>query len=236
METAPTIPTSNPTNTTPANANNAVENQTPQNSPTATTSGVTATTQALLTPTTETEPAVAVVSANELSGVIWVNRFLGSAEISELEQAFQQQVTSFFAAISAAGGNTRVSATYRPPERAYLMHYCSKLSRGEIEAEDIPARDGVNINWVHPTKAQSKAAATAMANSYGIVYPPALTSNHTQRTAIDVTITNIVGKNIRDAGGNNVRINALSDLNAVGATFGVLKLVSDPPHWSNDGH
>ena len=26
------------------------------------------------------------------------------------------------------------------------------------------------------------------------------------------------------------------DLAAVGKTFGVIKLVSDPPHWSDDGH
>ena len=28
----------------------------------------------------------------------------------------------------------------------------------------------------------------------------------------------------------------LRALNAVGATYGVNKLVSDPPHWSDDGH
>jgi hypothetical protein len=26
------------------------------------------------------------------------------------------------------------------------------------------------------------------------------------------------------------------ELIKVGATFGVMKLVSDPPHWSDDGH
>ena len=75
-----------------------------------------------------------------------------------------------------------------------------------------------------------------MASGYGIVFPPALVSNHTRRTAIDMTIRNMIGKTIADAAGAAVSIARLADLNAVRASCGVIKLVSDPPHWSDDGH
>ncbi len=195
-----------------------------------------ATTQATLTPAADQTPAVARVPQRELSGALWVSRFPTSASVSDLAEPFQSNVVAFFNAIAVAGGATRVSATYRPPERAYLMHYASGLSRGTVSAESIPAMAGVNIEWVHPTTAESKAAASAMADGYGIVYPPALVSNHSRRTAIDVTISGMIGRAILDAAGTRVTINSLADLNAVGASYGVIKLVSDPPHWSDDGH
>jgi D-alanyl-D-alanine dipeptidase len=168
--------------------------------------------------------------------VQWVGRFPGSVSASDLAEDFRSATNSFIGAIEAAGGSVSISATYRPAERAYLMHYSSMLSRGKIAAASIPAMAGVDIEWVHPTEADSRVAASAMASGYGIVHPPALTSNHTRRTAIDMTIRNIVGKTVTDATGTGVSIARLSDLNAVGATFGVMKLVSDPPHWSHDGH
>ncbi|MDO8990618.1 MAG: hypothetical protein Q7U91_13410 [Sideroxyarcus sp.] len=195
-----------------------------------------ATAQAALTPVANTAPAVASIPAKELSGAQWVARFPGSKAITDLAATFQAKVNLFFGAITTAGGSTDVSATYRPAERAYLMHYAVKLSKGEIAAADIPSMDGVNIQWVHPTAADSTAAATAMVSGYGIAFPPALVTNHSKKTAIDVTITNMVGKTIKNASGTDVVINALADLNAVGATYGVIKLVNDPPHWSEDGH
>jgi uncharacterized Zn-binding protein involved in type VI secretion len=38
------------------------------------------------------------------------------------------------------------------------------------------------------------------------------------------------------ASDKDVTIKKMSDLHAVGASYGVHKLVSDPPHWSDDGH
>jgi hypothetical protein len=63
-----------------------------------------------------------------------------------------------------------------------------------------------------------------------------LVSRHTQKRAIDMTISGVVGKSINDASGKATAIKSLKDLNAVGKSYGVVKLVSDPPHWSDDGH
>lgn len=189
-----------------------------------------------LTPTTDTSPAVADVPAKEKSGAQWVAKFPGSASLDDLEPAFKANATKFIDAIKAAGGTVSMAATYRPRERAYLMHYSAKISSGKIAADQVPAMDGVNIDWVHDSADKSKKAATAMVKGYGIVFPPALISRHTERAAVDMTIGGMVGKKIKDASDKNIEIKKLSDLHAVGATYGVQKLVSDPPHWSDDGH
>ena len=74
-----------------------------------------------------------------------------------------------------------------------------------------------------------------MVNAYGIVHQPSLTSNHIDGTAIDMTISNMKGKTMKNGGGKSIQINSNRDLHKVGASFGVHKLVSDPPHWSANG-
>lgn len=188
-----------------------------------------------LTPRTDTTPAVTDVPARDRSGPHWVARFPGSASLDDLEPGFRANSVAFINAIKACGASVRIAATYRPLERAYMMHYSSKIARGMIAADKVPAMDGVNIDWVHDTPDASKKAAAAMAKAFTIVYPPALISRHTERAAIDMKVSGIVGKTIKDASGNDVEIKKADDLHAVGATFGVRKLVSDPPHWSDNG-
>jgi hypothetical protein len=98
---------------------------------------------------------------------------------------------------------------------------------------------GVSIEWMHPTALASVSAASAMARAYDIVFPPALLSNHTRRRAIDMQIDSILGKSVASADGTSVAIRKHfdrdSDLFAVGATYNVFKLLSDKPHWSDDG-
>lgn len=195
-----------------------------------------ATAQAALTPTADTKPVTVRIPAKELSGAQWVSRFPGSVSTSDLTPDFRAKVDKFIAAIKTAGGSEKISATFRPKERAYLMHYASAISRKDITADKVPAMSGVEINWVHPTPAATLSAATNMARGYGIAYPPVLVSRHSDKTAIDMTISGMIGKKILDASGTTVEIKKLSDLNAVGETYGVIKLVSDPPHWSADGH
>lgn len=189
-----------------------------------------------LTPTTDTTPAAANVPARERSGAQWVARFPGTSSLDALGPTFKANVAAFIDAIKAAGGSVSIAATYRPRERAYLMHYSSKIARGDITAGQVPAMDGVNIDWVHDTEVESKNAATAMANAYGIVYPPALISRHTERAAIDMNISGMIHKTIKNASNEDVEIERQSDLYPVGASYGVRKLVSDPPHWSDNGH
>lgn len=212
-----------------------------------------ATSQAVLTPTTNTAPAVVNVPAGEPSGSVWVGRFPGSASVSTLVAPFKDNVTSFLAALRAAGASVTISATLRPPERAYMMHWSWRIATKGYDPQTVPARTGVNIIWAHTVngaycEADSRAGATDMVNGFGmqrLKTAPALTSNHVTGNAIDMNISWTGDLTITKADGTSVKITSEprdgmnTDLHAVGSGYGVIKFVggaADIPHWSVDGH
>jgi len=193
----------------------------------------------------------------EPSGAQWCARFPGSASVNDLLPEFRANVNAFLAALHQAGAAIAVSATFRPPERAYLMHWAFGIATGlppymcrpidqpntPIDPATVPALAGVDIDWTHGGNlAAARIAAQQMVTTYGLAYPAALASNHTVKRAIDMTITwqGVLG--IADANGqqraiaSQPRSGMNPELWAVGKTFGVLKLPSDKPHWSDDGH
>lgn len=204
------------------------------------------TAQATLTPTTDQTPAVAEIS-NELSGAQWVTRFPGSTSTSDLADTFGAAVDRFIAALRQAGATVVISATLRPVERAYLMHWSWKIIHG-TDPNSVPTRDGVNIEWVHPTNNASTQAAQEMVNAYGMAslgVAPSLNSRHTQGNAIDMSISWSGSIAVVNAHGATVTITSTprtgmnTNLHAVGASYGVIKYQgsgTDRPHWSNDGH
>jgi hypothetical protein len=186
--------------------------------------------------------------AREPSGVVWVARFPTSRSTDTLADGFRQKCNAFLAALGDAGAAVRINATLRPPERAYLMHWSFVINTGEVDPDDVPAHAGVAINWVHrkangsPDLAASRAAAAAMVHGYDIAHRPSLTSLHIFGKAIDMSVDWNGALKIKQKNGTKKTIGSLprSGLNhalwAVGATYGVLKLPSDPPHWSSTGH
>jgi hypothetical protein len=179
-------------------------------------------------------------------------------------------VDRFIAALNTAGANISTSTTYRPVERAYLMHYAVRVANGTITPANAGAPPaGVLICWRHfnadgtENIAAARAAAQAMigaAPGYNIAFPAAYPTLHSARVAIDMTITwattNLTiingtgGTNVITAQANDIlpnpmhggrRINDVNyvgntALHAVGATYNVIKLAPDPPHWSNTGN
>lgn len=178
----------------------------------------------------------------ELSGPQWVSRFPGSRSIFDLKPPFLDKISKFHQALADAGANIKINATYRPPERAFLMHFAFRIARKGFDARSVPPMAGVNIQWFHGNAAASKNAAEQMVRAYGIAFAPSLRSRHTEGLAIDMTVTWAGTLRIKDAGGAVKNIgapangNTNSALHNVGRTYGVVKLVSDPPHWSVDGH
>jgi peptidoglycan hydrolase-like protein with peptidoglycan-binding domain len=177
-----------------------------------------------------------------LSGAHWVTYFPTSRSVNDLAQPFRDRVAAFQKALVEAGAQTVISATYRPPERAYLMHYAARIDRREIAAEAVPTFSGVPINWVHYTRAASQLAAAEMVDAYGLGgNPVALRSRHTERQAIDWNVTWKGPINVKDGNGRVVAVGAPNDssrnstLFAIGSSYGVYKLDGDPPHWSVDG-
>lgn len=204
-------------------------------------------TQATLTPINNTAPVVAKVPDKELSGADWCSKFPGSSSMDDLEDSFRTGVKNFVASLKKAGASVSIAATYRPPERAYLMHWSWMIANGKVELENIPAKNGVNINWDHGNDKASKEAATAMVSGYGmsgLKVAPALESRHTERKAIDMTISWKKDLVIQDKDGKEVTIKTEprsgmnTELHTIGAGYAVTKFWkgdADKPHWSTDG-
>lgn len=183
-----------------------------------------------------------------LSGAQWASSFPTSTSTNDLQAGFRASLARFLGALTAAGASHSISATLRPPERAYLMHWSWRIAREHFDAQQVPAMAGVDIQWAHTRRdgsydeTASRTAALAMVAAYGIVYRPALTSRHTEGRAVDMDISWNGTLVIAGANGQNVSISSTprdggnTELQAVGAGYGVHKLASDPPHWSDDGH
>jgi hypothetical protein len=213
-----------------------------------------ATAQAALTPASNTTPAVVSVPAGVPSGAAWVAQYPSSSSVSDCAAPFKANLTAFIAALNAAGATVNVSATLRPAERAYLMHWCWSIVNANADPKTIPALAGVNIAWAHTNAqgaydaADSTAGAQAMVNAYGmqnLQVAPALNSKHISGLAVDMSIAWTGDLTINNKSGTAVVIKTAprtgmnTDLHAVGATYDVIKYVggeADKPHWSDDGH
>jgi hypothetical protein len=180
---------------------------------------------------------------SEPSGPQWCVRFPTSASLDDLLPDFGDACRAFISAMQRGGATVSIAATYRPPERAYLMHWCCMIGGSGQDPAAVPPMAGVDIDWsCGHNPAQAKSAAQAMMAKYDIQFPAALVSRHTQRRAVDMTIAWSGTLNITDFDGaahaiaSSPKNGSNPDLIAVGKGFGVIKLVSDPPHWSDDGH
>ena len=185
---------------------------------------------------------------SEPAGVAWVARYPTSVDVNDLVGSFRTSVNNFLSALQNAGASVSIAATLRPPERAYLMHWSYMIAQAGQDAAKVPAITGVDIDWVirdakgNPDKAATQKAAQAMVDGYGIAYQPALSSRHTEGLAIDMNISWSGNLSITGADGRAVVISSSprsggnGQLQTVGAKYGVIKLSSDPPHWSSDGH
>jgi hypothetical protein len=180
--------------------------------------------------------------ANELSGPQWCARFPTSSSVDTLIEPFRGKVKRFLDALAAGNASVSISATFRPKQRAYLMHYAYLIANRQISPRAVPPLNGVEIGWVHPSEAATVSAAQAMVNAYEIAYAPVLASRHTQGLAIDMDIAWNGDLTIDDGKGRHLAVQTdprdggNQALWGIGASYGVMKLAADPPHWSSDGH
>ena len=171
----------------------------------------------------------------ELSGPAWVARFPTSRSTASLVEPFQTYVERFITALERGNCTVRISATRRPEARAWLMRQAYDIAHGLIAPEAVPARSGIPIQWDHGDRAASIAAAKAMVDGYRLAYRPSLSSRHIEGRAIDMTIDCPWPLEVVDGSGRRLWVRNSADLYEVGASYNVHKLVSDPPHWSDDG-
>jgi hypothetical protein len=188
----------------------------------------------------ETAPAI------PLSGAQWWHanqaRFPNSASLGDLAWPFRERATAFVEAMRAAGARVTVTSTRRNATRAALMHYSWNVARGGVDPADVPPIPGTAIRWDHGDLAASRRAAQDMVELFDIAFAPSLASRHIEGRAVDMTIGWSGTIRVEQRSGHKVAIGAPRSgaenrtLHAVGATYGVRKLLSDPPHWSDDGH
>lgn len=179
-----------------------------------------------------------------------------------LEEPFKSHWDAFQAALEAAGARVVVGSTLRSLGRAYMMHYCGLVANDKIKPWEVPdevvgecERAAPEIEWTHLDSngrvdlEKSKRAARDMMRVFEIAHPAALFSNHTRGLAIDATIRWAGTLKIKDKTGKVHEITTTprhgglpgeaagnAELRKVAETYGVRKLLNDPPHWSIDGH
>ena len=180
-----------------------------------------------------------VQPAKLLSGKMWVKLFPGLKTLEALTSPFKESATAFINAMLESSVNVKISATLRPPQRAYLMHFSFLIAKGRQDPRTVPPKADVNIEWFHGNLPDSVRAAKEMVAAYGIATSttaPALQSNHIAGNAVDMTITDFEGKQIKRADGTKVTVNSFNDLIRVGESYKVFhKLPDDRPHWSITG-
>jgi hypothetical protein len=195
------------------------------------------------------------VDVTKLSGSQWRkiaddNGWLNSTSIENLSDAFRPKVLEFKSALDDAGVNISIGSTYRHPIRAWLMHWAWEIAAGGSVPTDDPHSTG--IIWDHGSPDLTKSAAEQMKLAFNMDDQASTTSRHISGNAIDWTLTWTGNIDIRQKDGAIVKINTTprhggikkpdgtkeegnAKIHLVGATYGVNKLKSDPPHWSDNG-
>jgi hypothetical protein len=182
-----------------------------------------------------------------LSGAGWWRanqaKFPNRNTTDYLAEGFRRSVDAFLSALDHARASVKITSTLRDRRRAYLMHYSWEVAHGTINPAKVPAMTGVDIVWDHGDLTASQTAAREMVDLFRMAHVAALQSKHIAGEAIDMSITWEGTIEIcDDAAGEKHSIGAPcsgasnTTLHKVGATYGVHKLITDPPHWSDNGH
>ena len=173
--------------------------------------------------------------------------FPSSKDINVLSEPFRTNVRLFIIALDNAGATVFIEATFRPSERAYVLHYAAEIALAGTDPRTVPILPHFNGKWTKTDangiydEAKSRAFAASIVKDYGIVVAPSLVSNHTYGQAIDMTISWSGSLEIKRSNGTMAKIDTLphtglnQELWKVAETYQIIKLPSDPSHWSTDG-
>src|SRR5207247_5974199 len=115
----------------------------------------------------------------------------GSDRLDALADPFKGNVTSFIDMLRANKAHVSISATYRPPERAWLMHWAWYIAKGKIKYSKlgtIANPHNIDIVWDHGDEKSTRAAAAAMVKAHKVAHQAAPPSRHTERQAAAITI------------------------------------------------
>ena len=153
-------------------------------------------------------------SCGERLGSQWVDRYPmpytdEAGALAALKSSFRTKVESFIAALRSAGATVTVKVTFRPQARAYLMANAWAIAKLGKDPRTIKVYPGVNnsgkavksdgetvkICWYAKdsngayNRIETLKLANKMVTAYGITGTAAYPSKHTERTAIDMTVS-----------------------------------------------
>jgi hypothetical protein len=183
--------------------------------------------------------------------VTWVKRYAPTSDrVEDLDPRFRTKVMEFRDALRAAKANVEVKHTRRTQQAAYLWHWAWKIAQRRCAPKDAKpyskSSPVPNIQWDHGNLAQSIKGAQEMVSGFMLsvptdsTLPPAEESLHVSGLAIDMKITSTGAISVKKKDGSVVNVkygpvNTNKDLHAVGASYGVHKLLKDNVHWSDNG-
>lgn len=191
----------------------------------------------------------AYVTVNELSGAQWPDKpeYPKSSDPATLKEPFKPNLEEFLKVLKPALKKAKstyfkITSTYRPPERAYLMHWSWRIAKKDFDPSKAGTHPNVPICWSHRKmdgtidRKKSKEAATEMLKPLdiaGLKTVPALKGRHTQGHAIDMVFDWQGNLEIKPRKGpiktidSTPRSGMNQDLWKVAATYGVEKFF----HW-----
>jgi hypothetical protein len=183
--------------------------------------------------------------------VTWLKSYAPTSDrVEDLELSFRAKVREFIEALRNAKATVEVKHTKRTLQAAYLWHWAWKIAQRRCAPKDAKPYSKSppipNIQWDHGNLAKSIKGAQEMVNGFGLsvpresTLPPSENSRHVPGRAIDMEITWIGTISVKKKDGSVVNVkygpvNANKDLHAVGASYGVHKLLKDNVHWSDNG-
>jgi hypothetical protein len=208
--------------------------------------------------------AAQTATTQELSGAQWVSRYQDPRSLDALNDDFREDATAFVQALRDAGATVTINSTVRPPQRSYLMYWCTRIASAanpeavaaQAQADTGPGSVADEIRWSHGNAARTKAAAQAMKNGYGIGSVVARRSNHNGGGAMDISISWSQRLTIRGKNGEEIRSTAASGvirkattspdrgILAAGRSYGLMNYHDpsrgavrgqDGVHWSRTG-
>jgi D-alanyl-D-alanine dipeptidase len=186
--------------------------------------------------------ATGVATDKKLSGPDWFKQYPGSDNLDDLVEPFKGNARSFIAMLRANHATVSISATYRPPQRAWLMHWAWEIAKGNQPYSKVGSIENpynIAIEWDHGNEKSTRAAAAAMVKKYKMAHHAALKSRHTERHAIDITIDSLPSVLKVDGKDHSVGDEPATENKALRrlsrSLYHVVKNPGDPPHWSTDG-
>jgi hypothetical protein len=135
-----------------------------------------------------------------------------------------------------------------PDQAAYLWHWAWKIAKRKSQPKDakpypFTSHPVPEVQWDHGNLAASIKGAEDMVKGFNLSttsqHAPSLDTRHCKRLAIDMTIKWTGTIQVKKKDGTFVPltygpVNANTKLHEVGASYGVKKLLNDPPHRSDN--